>query len=162
MFGTRSTLAPYVGVAVGVAVILVLWVFPGFLASGSGCSLAPTINGHLYCAETDRVVERQPCGDLYCTLLSPLSFFGVSFQLELINSTGGPTIEGHVWESNTTHFFELWANGFGPKSLNWTSGDGIAFVQWQTPFISCWPVGVMGANVTCGVLYSTLTSVETG
>jgi len=149
----RAVPALFGALAILAVLILVLWVYPGYLKSNS-CPLTVTTNLRSYCSEVVQLVGSPPCtGVTYCVRPAPANFTfqGVSFFLILDNSTVGPQVRGEVIESGSHWGVDMVDAALGQTYFNWTSPDQSVFIGWQTPFATWSPNGWMWANVTCGV-----------
>jgi len=139
--------------AVVVVVILVLWVYPGYLEGHSQCPIQANRGTRTYCAEMVTVDQRLPCaGGAACLAPPTITFQGVNFTFQLVNTSLGPEIFGWVGEPTGANFsFQLLGNPMGPSSMNWTSSDLVVLVQWNAPFATTSASGLLVATVICGV-----------
>jgi hypothetical protein len=149
----RALTAVFVAMTTAVVVILILWVYPGFLSTTPSCAFRPTVDGRVYCAETVTLVQGTPCTAAFCPSCpaSVATFHGVDFQLVLYNTSSGPFVEGCVVEGNSILYMHLAADPLGPLSVNWTSSDHAILMEWQSPFSTVRTDGRITANLACGV-----------
>jgi hypothetical protein len=148
---SHEVTALFIAVTAVVVVILVLWVFPGYLSPSPNCPTRLTAGARAYCAESVGLVGN--ChGPEYCPAHATFTFHGVSFFLTLEDGTGGPVVRGDVGEGTSTFYqVDLPGNSAGPPSANWTSPDRVTLIEWQAPFATVESNGELTANVTCGV-----------
>jgi len=149
----RALTAAFAATAVAIVVILVLWVYPGILATHPNCPSHTTYAGRPYCSEITPLQQWCPNGGVNCPAFPPpgFTFQAVLFRLALVNASGGPVVDGWTTESNNTAFqFSLRGNSVGLPSA-WTSPDHEVLVLWLPPFATAGQNGVLYANVTCGV-----------
>jgi len=155
----RALTAVFVATAIAIVVILVLWVYPGYLATSTNCPSHATVAGRAYCAETVTLVQSTPCtGGSFCPACpsSVASINGAVFQLVFYNESSGPIVKGCAVESNSTLYqFALSADPLSAVPVQWISGDHELVVLWQPPFTTTGTGGLTHANVTCGVALAT-------
>jgi hypothetical protein len=153
----RALTAVFVATAVAIVVILILWVYPGYLSTRPNCPIDATSGGRTYCAESVPLVGNCQ-GPGFCPAPATFTFQEVSFFLVLINGSAGPVVRGDVGESNSTFYpVYLPGNPTGPPTANWTSPDHVILIEWQAPFAIVRTDGELTANVTCGVALAVLT-----
>ena len=142
--------------ATGLASVLIfaLFVFPGVLATGSGCADQESFGNRDYCAENvpvyDCLIPSYGCGPG-----ESIEFQSVTFEFALYQdrSGGSPALDGSVIVSNQTSYrFGLVGYPIGESSLNWTSLDRSIVVEWSAPFLQYAADGQPYANVTCAVI----------
>jgi len=147
--------AAFVAGAAVLATILAVWAFAGIPNSGPNCPTQVAAHGRVYCAEVITLQRNSggPGGGaiVWC---AGSSFQGVAFEL-LLGSDGNLTdtamLGGTANESGSVcSSFGLTGDPLGPPVVNWTSPDGIVFVQWKAPFQTMFDGGIV-ANITCGV-----------
>jgi hypothetical protein len=136
-----------------VVVVLILWVYPGYLAEHSQCPTQVDYGTRAYCAELVTVDQRVPCADgRDCPASQTYAFQGVNFSFTLYNSSYAPELFGWVGEPTGANFsFRLLGSPTGPLSVNWTSTDLAVLVQWNAPFVTTNASGLVVATVICGV-----------
>ncbi|MGD0588442.1 MAG: hypothetical protein ABSA63_06595 [Thermoplasmata archaeon] len=152
----RALTTVFAATAVAIVVILVLWVYPGFLSTTTSCPVQTTADGRAYCAETVTVGQ---CASPYACIEPPpgFVFHGVKFQLRLGGSSGLAYLGGWITEGNSTSYqFSLTGDYLGAPSVNWTTPDHVALVEMQTPYAFIGSEGQLEANVTCGVSLGTI------
>lgn len=145
-------------IAISVAAVLVLTIFPGYLSVPSNCPVHTTASGRAYCAESVAVVPYHcpPGSDCAVCPLPGLILHGVLFQLDVSGSSGLAQLTGCVTEVNSAlYHFHLSGDYLGSPSENWTSPDHAVLVGWQTPYATTGSDGQLTANVTCGVMVAT-------
>jgi hypothetical protein len=154
----RTTSVLFAVLAIAIAMILVLFVYPGYLSGRSECPLRPLVDGRFYCAESITVVPPPQCqSGAECSVCPPSTvvFQGVVFQLSVEGTSEYSELRGCVTESNSTAYeVQIPGESLLKPSVNWTSPDHEILVAWQTPYGTVGSDGQFTANVTCGVLYA--------
>jgi hypothetical protein len=143
----------FAALAAAVVVILVLWVYPGYLAPSRVCPMSLTAHHRTYCAES---VALEPtargAAEFICS--GGFDFQGVQFELDFSwDGTLGDVAGVGGW-INSSHLgcveARLFGDPLGPRSVNWTSTDGSVYLQWNQPFESL-VGGTYVATILCGV-----------
>jgi hypothetical protein len=151
---------PYVvfgALGIAAVTIVVLWGYPGVLATGPQCPTHVSADGQWYCAEavevTPQVAGFPGYGGVRWYCPGATEFQGVTFGMCLspaVGIGGAPSIQGwYSAASSPLDRFDLIGNPYGPATANWTSADGDAIVEWASPFSS--PDSPNSAVVTVGV-----------
>ena len=141
----RQTLGVFLATAVGVMVIVVLFVFPGFAVTRCSPNVEPSTSpGHWFCSETVILAAPPPSCPQNATSVSgtPViaDFQGDLFSVHLFSKCISPinfglnaTVKqpnGGAYDVTTWSVFE----GFLVNWWNWTSPDNQSGLQWRTNF----------------------------
>ena len=149
--------------AIATVVIVVLWVFPGFLVVRPDCP-SKVVQGDLsYCSESVAVPPpvfspSQPCGNssggaLACGPPTTVDFRSFSFTMRSNGyGRGSFGITGWMIEPNGTNYtlFSPSGSTFGFGWVNWASPDDVGITDWKI-FNTVNSTLVSNWNVTLGV-----------
>ena len=148
MHSKRAIYLTVLSVVIAGPVIVLLFIYPGFLIVPAHCdpSYEPSVNlsGHRFCAEMIPIAPPARCERIGTNQggVGPTAyvvFFGIQFTANLshpctIGTPVGDWLQTTVVELNGSsyQFLERWLPAGSPG--NWTTPDGVAGFQWLTEY----------------------------
>lgn len=137
----RKEAVPLAVLAVATGVIVLLFVFPAYLVTGSGCPTYLTAHGRSYCAEyvtlEPEIVDGTNAA-VGCTM--GFTFQHVLFALTFSGDIpyGVDAIGGWVSAPSASCMSAglYYDPASGATSVNWSSPDQSVYILWNSPFFA--------------------------
>lgn len=137
----RREAAPFAVLAVVTVVIVLLFVFPAYLVTGSGCPMHLTAHGRSYCAEyvtlEPEIIEGTNAavgcstGITFQHVLFALTFsgdipYGVDAIGGWVSAPGASCVSAGLYYDPASDV----------TSVNWSSPDRSIYILWSSPFFT--------------------------